>query len=537
MTTTILTSDVFGTSLLYQFNAANDIFVLTAGTRLVADGYSYLFGTATGINVMIDGYLWLQGDAGSSGSPFFFAGDDRITIGPDAQMVLMSDSGPNWYGLMLGMGAGVGAPGVGGTDFANYGHITTLVGNGILVNGGGNSLRNYGTIDLTVGAFHYGSGGFDTLLNAGTITGRGPLTLNAALIVIEGLANVLINTGDILASANGVSAVSVTTLGGSTSITNTGSMVASTGYGIIGNGGFFQINNSGTISGSYGAMILSGVAAFVTNTGHIDSNVLLTAGDDTFYGYGGTVTGGIYGGNGADFYYTSDSTMLIFENLGEGIDSVFSTVNFALAANVENLRLSGSAYSGVGNSLDNTLDGNAFDNRLTALGGNDRILGYEGDDIIGGGVGNDTVFGGDGDDWIRGGAGDDNLSGSGDNDTLTGGLGVDRLTGGLDADRFVFLRVTDSGATTPTADIILDFTPGEDLIDLSAIDAKTNNAVPNDDFTFIGTAAFTNVAGQLRYVAAGGFTNVQVDLDGNSTVDMLIRVSGTLALTAQDFVL
>lgn len=101
----------------------------------------------------------------------------------------------------------------------------------------------------------------------------------------------------------------------------------------------------------------------------------------------------------------------------------------------------------------------------------------------------------------------------------------------------MFLRQTDSGATIPTADIILDFTPGEDVIDLSAIDARTNNALPNDEFTFIGAAAFTNVAGQLRYVAAGAFTNLQMDVDGNGTVDMLIRLSGTLALSAQDFVL
>lgn len=535
MTTTILTADVIGTDISYTFSTVNDIFVLAGGTRLVGDGYCYLYGTVAGINVTIDGYVWLQGDGGNFGSPFFFFGNDRITIGPDAQMVLMSDSGSDWYGLMLGMNVGVGAPGVGGTNFTNYGHITTLVGNGVFVNGGGNSLRNFGTIDLTIGTFRYGSGGSDTLLNAGTITAGG--VDGSSVILIDGSSNLLTNTGDIVTSSNGVNGIRIAAAENGTLIANSGTITAASGTGIIGNGGAFRINNSGTISGSNGAIILAGTAAVVINTGHLDGYVFLTTGSDEFNGIGGTVTGSVAGGDGADFYYTSDSAMTILENVGEGTDTVLSTVNFALAANLENLRLLGSAFSGVGNSGDNAIDGNAFDNRLTALGGNDRILAYEGDDIIGGGVGNDTVFGGDGDDWIRGGAGDDNLLGSGDNDTLTGGLGVDRLTGGLDADRFVFLRQTDSGATIPTADIILDFTPGEDVIDLAAIDARTNNALPNDDFTFIGAAAFTNVAGQLRYVAAGAFTNLQMDVDGNGTVDILIRLSGTFALSAQDFVL
>jgi hypothetical protein len=97
MTNTILTADSIGTNLTYTFGATGDIFVLAAGTRLIGDGYGYLFGTNTGINVTIDGYVWLEANLGS---PFYFFGNDRITIGPHAQMVLSSAA--NYNSIMLG---------------------------------------------------------------------------------------------------------------------------------------------------------------------------------------------------------------------------------------------------------------------------------------------------------------------------------------------------------------------------------------------------------------------------------------------------
>lgn len=201
------------------------------------------------------------------------------------------------------------------------------------------------------------------MLNAGTITAGG--VAGSSVILINGSSNTLTNTGYIVTSSNGVNGVRINAATNSTLITNSG---------IIGNGGTFRLENSGTISGANGAIILTGTAAVVINTGHLDGYVFLTTGLDEFNGIGGTVTGSVAGGDGADFYYTSDSTMTILENVGEGTDTVLSTVNFALAANLENLRRLGSAFSGVGNSGDNAIDGNAFDNRLTGLGGNDVSL-------------------------------------------------------------------------------------------------------------------------------------------------------------------
>ncbi|MDE4175260.1 calcium-binding protein [Phaeobacter sp. PT47_59] len=112
--------------------------------------------------------------------------------------------------------------------------------------------------------------------------------------------------------------------------------------------------------------------------------------------------------------------------------------------------------------------------------GNDRLFGGAGADVLKGGAGQDSLTGGEGqdrllgqagDDEIRGGAGGDLLFGGGGKDTLEGGDGADRLRGdkgrdwlegGTGADVFVFAR-------GHGADRILDFTPGEDLIDLSGI--------------------------------------------------------------------
>jgi Ca2+-binding RTX toxin-like protein len=454
MPTTILTTDVIGSNLTYTFNSAGDIFVLAAGTRLVADGYSYLYGVVGGVSVTIDGYVWLQGDAGTYGSPFFFGGNDRITIGADAVMVLTSNTTAPFGGIMLGQNL------VGGTDFANYGHITTLAGAGVVIGGGTNTIRNSGTIDVTTGAFTFTGPGGDQLRNAGTITGR-------ALDVI----------------------------------------------------------------------FLGGGADSVVNTGHIDGNVIFGAGADTFRGIGGTIAGTITGGGGSDTYYTSQSVMNIVELVGGGTDTVYATVDFRLAANVERLYLQGFAETGIGNAVGNIIAGNGADNRLFGLAGLDNINGFEGDDTIGGGDGNDTLQGGDGDDWLRGAAGNDSLTAGGDNDTLIGAVGADTLRGGTGSDHFVFVRQTDSGKTAATSDLIADFVRGQDVIDLSGVDARTNNAAPNDAFTFIGAAAFTNVAGQVRYASAAGVTTVIMDMDGNGTADMTIRLTGILALTAQDFIL
>ncbi|MDX5377367.1 MAG: cellulose binding domain-containing protein [Halomonas sp.] len=135
------------------------------------------------------------------------------------------------------------------------------------------------------------------------------------------------------------------------------------------------------------------------------------------------------------------------------------------------------------------------------------------------------------DDGLIGTEGEDALQGTAASDTLYGGLGSDRLTGGAGGDRFVYLSTFES--TPFDSDIVLDFNRGEgDLIDLSHIDADLASE-EDQAFTWIGDAAFSGTAGELR--SEGGL--VQGDVNGDGVVDMQVDVLGVDSLRADDFML
>jgi len=81
----------------------------------------------------------------------------------------------------------------------------------------------------------------------------------------------------------------------------------------------------------------------------------------------------------------------LIEHAGQGIDTVYTHLNYTLGAHVENLTLTGAdAVTGTGNELDNVLTGNAANNTLHGLEGNDTLNGGAGADTMFGGTGNDT---------------------------------------------------------------------------------------------------------------------------------------------------
>ena len=91
----------------------------------------------------------------------------------------------------------------------------------------------------------------------------------------------------------------------------------------------------------------------------------------------------MFGGAGNDVYFVDDAGDLVFENLNEGTDAVFATVNQTLSANVETLVLQGSGnLTGTGNALDNKLYGNTGDNTLDGGAGVDRLTGGTGNDTF-----------------------------------------------------------------------------------------------------------------------------------------------------------
>ena len=230
----------------------------------------------------------------------------------------------------------------------------------------------------------------------------------------------------------------------------------------------------------------------------LDGNDVFNGGDgaDTIRGGGGndTLTGGsgvdeMAGGAGDDVFYVDNALDIVIEQAGHGADTIFASVDYALASDtrVEFLRA----------------DAGATGLALTGNQGANVIVGLTG------------------------------------NDTLTGGAGADTLTGGGGVNVFVYTALTDSKTTIAGRDTITDFSTGAgDLIDLHLLDADTTVGSPGDQaFTFIGLAGFSGKAGELGFAGVGPNTKILGDVNGDAVADFSILLNGHIALTGGNFVL
>ncbi|MEH2025847.1 calcium-binding protein [Nostoc sp.] len=237
------------------------------------------------------------------------------------------------------------------------------------------------------------------------------------------------------------------------------------------------------------------------------------AGNDLLFGNNGNdrIDGGdgsdeINGGLGND---TIDGGFgLDILNGGAGVDTL--DVTFFSGAYVLNLT------TGVTNFVGETAIN--FENVNTGAG-NDSITGSVANNVINTGSGNDTINGGDGDD------------------ILIGGAGTDRITDGGGDDIYKYFSTSESQVGV-ARDILTDFTSGFDKIDLSAIDAELS-VFGNQAFNFIGTAAFTGTAGEVRYFTSGSnlFVQAEINNDGNTLADLEIQLNGLSTIAATDFIL
>ena len=117
-------------------------------------------------------------------------------------------------------------------------------------------------------------------------------------------------------------------------------------------------------------------------TGNNGNNMLFGyAGDDTLNG--GKGADSMWGGANNDKYYVDNAGDKVFEVAGNGYDTVFSTIDYKLTANVEVLSLAGgTATKGTGNELSNTIFGNSKDNILDGGAGSDDLSGLGGNDTF-----------------------------------------------------------------------------------------------------------------------------------------------------------
>jgi Ca2+-binding RTX toxin-like protein len=228
-----------------------------------------------------------------------------------------------------------------------------------------------------------------------------------------------------------------------------------------------------------------------------------------------------------------------------------------------------------GGDGDDYLRGGIGQDRMFGDGGDDRLDGAGGSDVLDGGAGSDSaeyyeaeasvtidlaagiaresggqfldhlvsienavgsafadmLRGSNAANRLEGDAGDDRLIGGKGDDILSGGPGADLLEGGEGADLFVF-RDGDFGG-----DRIADFNGASgDRIDLSNIDADRGTS-EDEAFSWIGTAAFSGIAGELRVVAGEHGWDVSGDWDGDGAADFSILVLSSAQPAAQDFLL
>jgi Ca2+-binding RTX toxin-like protein len=272
------------------------------------------------------------------------------------------------------------------------------------------------------------------------------------------------------------------------------------------------------------------------------------AGNDSLNGGAGNDT--LIGGAGDDIYIIDSTTDIITENVGEGTDTIQSSVTYTIATNVENLTLTETdAINGTGNDVNNIILGNSANNIIFGNAGNDTLDGGGGSDALIGGAGDDiyivdsttdiiTENANGGTDTIQssvtftlttnvenltltgtaaingtGNAGNNIITGNSANNTLDGGAGNDTLIGGAGDD----IYIVDS-----TTDIITEnANGGTDTIQSSVTFTLTTNV---ENLTLTGTAAINGTGNAGNNIITGNSANNT--LDGGAGNDTLIGGAG-----------
>lgn len=302
------------------------------------------------------------------------------------------------------------------------------------------------------------------------------------------------------------------------------------------------VENGIAVEGKLGVSI-DGNALDNTLTGNGGANVLTGgAGNDTLDGGKGSDV--LAGGTGNDVYYIDATGDTVTEQAGEGVDTVYTSLaRITLAAHVDNAVGTGSsAFTAIGNSLDNVITGGSGNNTIDGGAGTDTFVasGALADYTRERPNATDVVLEQGGQkitlknveqvrftDGVKtmtelffnlASAANDTLVGTDGNDTLDGLAGADRMSGFKGNDTY---RIDNAGDT-----VIELAGQGHDTVDI-AIKSKATYTLGAhvEDATITSTSA-VNVVGNAAHnkLTGNGAANVLTGGDGN---DVLIGGKGS----------
>ena len=475
---------------IYLVNSISDVVLEAAseGTDTVQSSITYTL-TANVENLLLTGTSNINGTGNAL---------NNLLTGNSAANILSGDVGDDTY-VVDNAGDVVTEASGGGTDtvqaFISYA-LTANVENLLLtgtsnINGTGNDLANIitgnegnNTIDGAAGADNLAGGaGDDTYL-----------VDNTSDVVSEEASE---GTDTVQSSVTYTLATNIENLllTGTDSINGTGNDLANT---ITGNAG------KNIIDGGAGADKMAGVA-------------------------------------GNDIYVVDNSGDVVTEAASEGIDTVQSSIAFALTANVENLVLIGAGnINGTGNELANTITGNAGNNTIDGGTGADNMSGNAGNDIYvvdnagdvvteALGAGTDTVQSSisyaltanaenltlTGTDSINGtgNALNNFLTGNSAANILSGGAGADTMTGGAGDDTYLVDNKSDVASE--------EGSEGDDTVQSSVSYTLTTNV---ENLTLTGTDSINGTGNALNNLLTGNSAaNI---LSGGAGVDTMAGGTG-----------
>ena len=275
---------------------------------------------------------------------------------------------------------------------------------------------------------------------------------------------------------------------------------------------------------------------------------------------------------GNDTYVVNNLGDVVVEALNAGTDLVQSSISYTLAANVDNITLTGTtAINATGNTLNNTLTGNAGNNILDGGAGADTMVGGAGNDTYfvdntadvtteAASAGTDTVMStitrtlgtnlenltllGTAAINSTGNTQANVLTGNAGNNVLTGGAGNDTLIGGLGDDSYVLdvaadVVIENLNAGTDTVQIGVTYALSANVENLTLTGTSAINGTGNTlDNVLAGNSAanlLTGGAGNDTYIVGTGDTTVEAASAGIDTVQSAI--AWTLASNVENLTL